>query len=71
MGQLDIDNPTLVARSGKISIIISNSELNDPMTDAQLWTQERGYSDVRPLGVHLKWLHYVTEVDPPEPWTKA
>jgi len=68
MGQLEIDEPLLVARSGKTSIITSGNGLNDPMTNAQLWSQERGYSDVRPLGVHLKWLYYVQEVNSPEPW---
>ena len=68
MDQVALANPLLVARSGKTSVIISNAGLNDPMTDAQLWSQERGYSAVQPLGVHLKWLHYIDEVNPPESW---
>lgn len=68
MEQVALPDPLLVARSGKTSVIIGSDGLSDPMTDAQLWSQERGYSDVQPLGVHLKWLHYLEEVNPPQPW---
>lgn len=68
MGQIELANPLLVARSGDTLIIGEADYIDNPMTQAQLWTPGEGYSPVRPLQVHLKFLYYLEDVVPPQPW---
>jgi hypothetical protein len=70
MGQIELANPLLVARSGGTAIIISGDDADNPMTGAQLWSPDEGYSSVKPLQVHLKFLYYITDVIPPQPWVE-
>ena len=70
MGQIDLTNPLLIARSGRTMIIVSGDDRGNPMTGAQLWTPGEGYSEVKPLQVHLKFMYYIEDVDPPEPWSE-
>lgn len=67
---MNLDQPMLVARSADISVIAEADHARNPMTDAQLWSTAEGYSAVRPLAVHLKFLYYIELVDPPAPWTE-
>lgn len=68
MGQSAIDKPMIVARSGPAVLLVSAENLSDPMADCQKWDKQDGYSDIKPLGVWLKFLYYLEEVNPPEPW---
>lgn len=68
MGQLTLLNPLLVARSGNIAIIVGSDDRANPLADAQLWSPANGYSDVRVLAVHLKFMFYVTWLATPTPW---
>ena len=70
MGQLELANPLLISRSEDTAIIVSADDYGNPMTGAQLWSPDEGYSAVRPLQVHLKFLYYTKSVRPPEPWVE-
>jgi hypothetical protein len=66
---MKLTNPTLVARDGDDYLIASGDYRQNSMTDSQLWSRERGYSDVKPLQVWFKWLPYLEEVNP-RPWVE-
>lgn len=68
MGEIKIQGPLLVGRSGDTLIIAGSNFRTDPLADAQLWTPTNGYSKIAPLQVHLKFLYYVEEITPPQPW---
>lgn len=70
MGQSAINQPMIVARSGKSVLLVGADNLTDPMADCQKWHPAEGYGDVKPLGVWLKFLYYLVEVNPPEEWTE-
>ncbi len=68
METLKLPNPLLVARSADTMIIAAGDYPMNHNTLAQLWTPGQGYSPVRNLQVHLKFMYYLEEVSPPEPW---
>lgn len=70
MGQLMLQSPLLLARNDAVSVIAEADFQDNPMTDAQIWRAGEGYSEVQPLGVHLKWLYFLQDVIPPEPWSE-
>lgn len=70
MGQLMLKQPLLVARNDVVSVLAEADYADNPMTAAQLWRGGEGYSDVQPLGVHLKWLYFLEDVIPPQPWSE-
>ncbi len=67
---LELTDPTLVARDGDDHLIAAGDYRENPMTNSQLWSKERGYSEVKALQVWFKWLPYLEEVNPPQPWTE-
>lgn len=70
MGQIVIPIPVVIYTDGDESIIVEAAGVNDPMAPAQVWEPGRGYSEVKPLGVWLKFLYYLDAVIPPYPWTE-
>ena len=67
--ELRLTNPVIVARSGDAVLLVSEGE--DPRamsTLGQMWDPRDGYGEPNPVQVHLKFLYYIEEVDPPEPW---
>lgn len=66
--ELRLTDPVIVAR-GSGRVLLANGDVaNNDNTDAQTWTAEDGYSQVRPLQVWFKFLYYIEEVNPPQPW---
>lgn len=66
---LQIDKPVVVARSGNaVLLMAAGGNPADMGTFGQLWSPDGGYSELRPLQVHLKFLYYVEAVNPPQPW---
>ena len=63
---LGLTKPMIVAKSGPAVLLTEGGALDD--ADAQTWSPTEGYSEVKPLQVWLKFLYYLEEVDPPEPW---
>lgn len=70
MGQSALTNPVVVYRSGQSVLLVSAKKIDDPMADCQTWHPRDGYSEVKPLGVWLKFLYYLEEVTPPEKWVE-
>lgn len=68
--ELRLTNPAIVARSGDMVLIANGDVLDNLDTDAQTWAPTEGYSEVKPLQVWLKFLYYLDEVNPPEPWVE-
>lgn len=66
--ELRLTNPVIVARSGDMVLIANGDVLDNLDTDAQTWTPTEGYSEAKSLQVFLKFLYYLDEVNPPEPW---
>ncbi|TXH11113.1 MAG: hypothetical protein E6R03_14660 [Hyphomicrobiaceae bacterium] len=69
MGQLALKEPLLIARNDAVLVLAEADFQENPMTNAQLWRVGSGYSEVQPLGVHLKFLYYLEDVIPPQPWS--
>lgn len=66
---LEIANPVIVARSGDAVVLMpAGANPQAPQTQGQVWTPGDGYSRLEPLQVHLKFLYYLEEVNPPQPW---
>lgn len=68
--ELRLTDPVVVARGTGLVLLANGDVADDDNTDAQTWTAEDGYSDVKPLQVFFKFLYYIEQVDPPEPWTE-
>ncbi len=66
--ELQLADPVVVARSGKLTLIANGDVLTNKNTDAQTWEDGVGYSRVRTLQLWLKFLYNLEEVSPPEPW---
>lgn len=66
--ELRLTDPVIVARNGDMALIASGDVVTNLDTDAQTWSPEEGYSEVKPLQVWLKFLYYLDEVQPPQPW---
>jgi len=65
---LQIINPVVIATSADVSIIVSSADEGNLDAMAQLYSEDEGYSPVKPLQVHLKFLYIVDDVAPPRPW---
>lgn len=65
---LTITKAVVIARDTDAVLLVSADDLGNPMAPAQTWAPGEGYSDVKPLGVWLKFLYYLAEVNPPEKW---
>lgn len=64
-----LSNPVVVARNGDFVLLVSgDDDLKDINTLAQTYAPDEGYSATKPLQVWLKFLYYLEEVNPPEPW---
>ena len=70
MDELKLKKPMLVARNSAVFVIAESDFRANPMTDAQVWRVDGGYSEVQPLQVHLKFTYYLQDVIPPEPWSE-
>lgn len=71
MGQIALQNPVVVYTDDDDEVVLIAADgINDPMTPAQTWEPGEGYSEVKPLGVWLKFLYYLEEVNPPTPWVE-
>lgn len=68
--ELGLTDPVVVARSGDLVLIANGDVLDNLDTDAQTWTADVGYSEAKTLQVWLKFLYYLEEVSPPEPWVE-
>lgn len=66
--ELRLTDPVIVARNGDMVLITSGDVATNLDTDAQTWSLEEGYSEVKPLQMFLKFLYYLEEVRPPQPW---
>ncbi len=68
MGQMKLVDPMIVGRSDSLYLLASGDVSTNRLTDAQTWEPSSGYSEVLPLQVWLKFLYYLDNVIPPEPW---
>lgn len=67
---MKLDNPLLIAISGELYLIAEGDVLTNTNTNAQTWSKRHGYSEVELLQVWLKFLYYLEEVNPPQPWSE-
>lgn len=66
-----IDNPMVVARDGNAVVFVAADNVPDlhALTNSQLYDPAiKAYSPVMPLGTYGKFMPYIQEVDPPEPF---
>lgn len=69
--QLVLVDPVEIGRSGDTVILVAADDvdnLHSIRIKAQLWRPDTGYSEPKPLQVMLKFLYYVEETTPPQPW---
>lgn len=69
--KLALVEPVEIARSGDTVILVAAGDLGNLhsiSTLAQLWQPATGYGEPKPLQVMLKFLYYVEETKPPQPW---
>lgn len=70
MTSLQLDNAVVVATSGPTFVLVAGDDAGNRDAAAQLYTPGEGYSAVRPLQVHLKFLYAVIATEPPQRWTE-
>lgn len=66
--ELKLIKPVIVAHNGDMVLLANGDVVSNFDTDAQTWSPGEGYSSVKPLQVWLKFLYYLEEVNPPQPW---
>ena len=66
--ELEIQSPMVIASSVDVAVIVSAADVDNVDAPAQLYVPGDGYSQVKPLQVHLKWLYIINDINPPEPW---